>query len=285
MMHSTISFFSFFSWKCDEIAVTKSLKMTRNAIAVILMNAKVIHAAMPSRANWKVRPNVPTAYAVIIARYDAPTPNIKKKKKRMRIVIRWIKWFRFTFQLRQRGVICRDTRNDCDIPEYCTGDSGLCPKDVYKKNGNVCGQVKSALGEVIGKLNRVRGICHFSSLHPTIIWRETTTKTFVRTIYSTRVCVCSCRSCADENLLKLTKQRTTSHSFWWHETLNNAGTDKHTRAHKTFANIYFVCGNFSNSNRIEWMVRARCSHMVKIPIRKCFPRKRPTVKSVALRDK
>lgn len=54
-------------------------------------------------------------------------------------------------QLRPRGVLCRDANNECDIPEYCTGESGTCPADTYKKNGNVCGQVMSALGEVVGK--------------------------------------------------------------------------------------------------------------------------------------
>lgn len=57
------------SWRFDEIVAIKLLRTTRNAIAATSMNAKVIHAAMPSRANWKVRPNVPTVYAVIIARF------------------------------------------------------------------------------------------------------------------------------------------------------------------------------------------------------------------------
>ena len=56
-------------------------------------------------------------------------------------------------KLRERGMVCRDAQNECDIPEYCSGDSGQCPKDVFKKNGNVCGQLKSALGEVIGEYN------------------------------------------------------------------------------------------------------------------------------------
>lgn len=57
----------------------------------------------------------------------------------------------FHEQLREQGVVCRESRNECDISEYCTGDSGECPKDVYKKNGYQCGEVKSALGEIIGK--------------------------------------------------------------------------------------------------------------------------------------
>lgn len=58
----------------------------------------------------------------------------------------------FFEQLRERGVVCREASNECDIPEHCTGDSGECPRDVYKKNGNQCGELKSAMGEIIGKL-------------------------------------------------------------------------------------------------------------------------------------
>ncbi|CAO1336972.1 unnamed protein product [Diamesa tonsa] len=43
-------------------------------------------------------------------------------------------------QLRPQGYVCRDAPdNDCDLPEVCAGDSGLCPIDVYKKNGSPCG--------------------------------------------------------------------------------------------------------------------------------------------------
>lgn len=53
--------------------------------------------------------------------------------------------------MRPRGFLCREAANECDIPEYCTGESGACPIDAYKKNGNICGQVKSAMGDVVGK--------------------------------------------------------------------------------------------------------------------------------------
>jgi hypothetical protein len=42
-------------------------------------------------------------------------------------------------QLKAGGVLCRDANNECDLPEYCSGDNGQCPLDVYKKNGNPCG--------------------------------------------------------------------------------------------------------------------------------------------------
>ncbi|EFN74315.1 ADAM 11 [Camponotus floridanus] len=40
--------------------------------------------------------------------------------------------------LHARGVICRDSMNECDLPEMCSGDTGQCPPDVYKKNGSPC---------------------------------------------------------------------------------------------------------------------------------------------------
>ncbi|XP_017784808.1 PREDICTED: disintegrin and metalloproteinase domain-containing protein 11 isoform X2 [Nicrophorus vespilloides] len=42
-------------------------------------------------------------------------------------------------RLREKGVVCRDSSNECDLPEQCTGESGDCPADVFKKNGNPCG--------------------------------------------------------------------------------------------------------------------------------------------------
>ncbi|XP_031351128.1 disintegrin and metalloproteinase domain-containing protein 11 isoform X2 [Photinus pyralis] len=43
-------------------------------------------------------------------------------------------------RLRERGVVCRESTNECDLPEHCSGETGDCPTDVYKKNGNSCGE-------------------------------------------------------------------------------------------------------------------------------------------------
>ncbi|XP_038643356.1 disintegrin and metalloproteinase domain-containing protein 23-like isoform X4 [Scyliorhinus canicula] len=38
----------------------------------------------------------------------------------------------------KRGYDCRDAVNDCDIAEYCTGDSGQCAPNLHKQDGYSC---------------------------------------------------------------------------------------------------------------------------------------------------
>ncbi|XP_042315569.1 disintegrin and metalloproteinase domain-containing protein 21-like [Sceloporus undulatus] len=48
------------------------------------------------------------------------------------------------------GMLCREATNKCDLPEYCTGGSGSCPKDTYKQDGTPCGTNNSCyLGECL----------------------------------------------------------------------------------------------------------------------------------------
>ncbi|XP_036129213.1 disintegrin and metalloproteinase domain-containing protein 15 isoform X3 [Molossus molossus] len=41
-------------------------------------------------------------------------------------------------QLRPAGWQCRPTRGDCDLPEFCTGDSSQCPPDISLGDGEPC---------------------------------------------------------------------------------------------------------------------------------------------------
>ncbi|XP_063359814.1 disintegrin and metalloproteinase domain-containing protein 11 isoform X2 [Cydia amplana] len=45
-------------------------------------------------------------------------------------------------QLKPRGVTCRDAANECDLEETCTGLTGVCPPDAYRKNGELCEEGK-----------------------------------------------------------------------------------------------------------------------------------------------
>ncbi len=54
-------------------------------------------------------------------------------------------------QLREQGYICRDAFNECDLPEVCTGESGSCPQDVFKKNGSPCGAGTSGVDKSTGE--------------------------------------------------------------------------------------------------------------------------------------
>lgn len=34
--------------------------------------------------------------------------------------------------------LCRDSKNSCDLPEYCDGLNPVCPPDFYVQNGLEC---------------------------------------------------------------------------------------------------------------------------------------------------
>lgn len=64
-------------------------------------------------------------------------------------------------QLKERGVICREALNECDLPEHCSGDSGDCPGNVFKKNGSPCGE---------GTGYCFNGVCPTLTLQCEYIW-------------------------------------------------------------------------------------------------------------------
>lgn len=48
-----------------------------------------------------------------------------------------------TCRPRKAGAICRSSNGECDLPEYCTGESEYCPNDVYKRDTVTCGKGKA----------------------------------------------------------------------------------------------------------------------------------------------
>ncbi|XP_066014989.1 uncharacterized protein [Pocillopora verrucosa] len=46
---------------------------------------------------------------------------------------------------KKQGSLCREVETDCDVPEYCTGDSGDCPGDTYIIDGYPCNQTKTVI--------------------------------------------------------------------------------------------------------------------------------------------
>ncbi|XP_057670730.1 disintegrin and metalloproteinase domain-containing protein 11 isoform X2 [Diorhabda carinulata] len=64
-------------------------------------------------------------------------------------------------QLKEKGVICREATNECDLPERCTGVTGECPIDTFKKNGSPC---ESNTGQCFN------GLCPTLSVQCEHIW-------------------------------------------------------------------------------------------------------------------
>ncbi|XP_017787507.1 PREDICTED: uncharacterized protein LOC108570212 isoform X3 [Habropoda laboriosa] len=64
-------------------------------------------------------------------------------------------------KLLARGVVCRESTDECDLPEVCTGENGQCPTDVYKKNGSPCMKDKGSC---------YNGVCPALDLQCEQIW-------------------------------------------------------------------------------------------------------------------
>ncbi|KAJ7351655.1 hypothetical protein OS493_036205 [Desmophyllum pertusum] len=46
---------------------------------------------------------------------------------------------------KKQGSLCRGVKTDCDVPEYCPGDSRDCPEDTYIINGYPCNQTNTVI--------------------------------------------------------------------------------------------------------------------------------------------
>lgn len=42
-------------------------------------------------------------------------------------------------QFRVAGSLCRAPLGECDLPEFCTGSSPVCPPNVFLQDGALCG--------------------------------------------------------------------------------------------------------------------------------------------------
>lgn len=62
------------------------------------------------------------------------------------------------------GTLCRSADYECDLPEYCTGQSEFCPADVFKINTEVCGD---------GSSYCYNGFCRTRTNQCKLLWGET----------------------------------------------------------------------------------------------------------------
>ncbi|XP_058169468.1 uncharacterized protein LOC131284622 [Anopheles ziemanni] len=62
------------------------------------------------------------------------------------------------------GTVCRPTDGECDLPEYCSGESEYCPGDVFKRDTEMCDG---------GKAFCYRGMCRSQNDQCRVLWGPT----------------------------------------------------------------------------------------------------------------
>lgn len=66
------------------------------------------------------------------------------------------------------GSTCRSADHECDLPEYCTGQSEYCPDDVFKMDGESCDRGKVS-DDIAQKCNDLDGaVDSFCFKEPTL---------------------------------------------------------------------------------------------------------------------
>ncbi|XP_050699250.1 disintegrin and metalloproteinase domain-containing protein 19-like isoform X1 [Eriocheir sinensis] len=63
-----------------------------------------------------------------------------------------------TCQPKSAGIVCRAAFTECDLPEFCSGDSQFCPEDVNKRDGAPCNNGQGHCYEA--KCGSHQDLCH-----------------------------------------------------------------------------------------------------------------------------
>lgn len=71
-----------------------------------------------------------------------------------------------TCRPKNAGTECRSAEHECDLPEYCTGQSEYCPSDVFKMDGETCS---------MGKAFCYQGSCRTHNDQCKLLWGPTGT--------------------------------------------------------------------------------------------------------------
>ncbi|XP_056006417.1 disintegrin and metalloproteinase domain-containing protein 12-like isoform X2 [Ostrea edulis] len=66
--------------------------------------------------------------------------------------------------LKPRATLCRGAYEECDLPEFCNGESEFCPSNVYRSNGISCGN---------GQSYCLNGTCKTHTGQCRLLWGET----------------------------------------------------------------------------------------------------------------
>jgi len=69
-----------------------------------------------------------------------------------------------TCRPKMAGSACREAENECDLPEYCTGESEYCPADVFRRDTEPCDG---------GQAYCFHGTCRSHSKQCRILWGPT----------------------------------------------------------------------------------------------------------------
>lgn len=65
---------------------------------------------------------------------------------------------------RTAGTVCREVAGECDLPEYCTGESEYCPSDYFKRDTEECKD---------GKAYCYQGSCRSRDDQCQVLWGST----------------------------------------------------------------------------------------------------------------